>query len=535
MTLEWHGKAAEPGIGSAAFMGFWQTERIRGMKRIWIGALLAAALCLLPACGARTAEESGSPGVVTDSGIPGGGEARYTLDTLRVAYNNADSLEPYRLYSTMNQNVVSLLYDPLVKLDQEYQPHFILAWDVQIEGLSCAVTLKSGVLFSDGSPLTPEDVVYSVQQARASAGPYQGRLANVAEVSIREDGAVMFTLNTPDYLFANLLTFPIVKAENQALGCGRYVLSGTGDNISLTANPRWHGGDVGQIRTVELVNQLDKDTLIYSLKLGTINYAYTDLTGGESLALGVSTQEVPLNQLVYLGINGTRNAMALPEVRSAINMAVDRAVLANQIYGSGAVPAHTPFNPHAREIVPQGYLVTHDLKAAQELMASVGYTQRDSEGYYVTEEGRLRMRLLVNVDNSGRVQAAEAIRRSLSELGIEITVDARMYEEYKSALKKNDFELYLGTTRLLDNMDLTFLITPGGSVSDGIPNLPELQAANAQLRAGGMSTEEFTDIFYRYTPFVPLMYRSAMVAFSREAYFETLATEQDIFYNIENW
>ena len=504
------------------------------MKR-WICLLLAAALCLLPACGAKTQGQ----GVVTgeasvlDSGKALSGEEQ-VVDTLKVAYNNADSLEPYRLYSTMNANLVPLIYEPLVRLDTSYVPQNILAAQVRVEGLTCVVTLRPDAVFSDGSRVTPEDVLYSVQQVRAGGNVYRGLLAGVEKAEVREDGAVVFTLTEPNVFFANLLTFPIVKAENPSLGSGRYVVAGNAEAKYLTANPRW-GGKAGRIKTVQLVNQLDKDTLIYSLKLGTINYAYADQTGNESLSLGVSTQEVPLNQLVYLGMNAGGELLSNATVRSAVHLALDRDALANGVYGSRAAVAYTPFNPRAREICPQGFTVEHDMKAAQELMASVGYAQRDSEGYYVTEKGRLRLRLVVNVDNASRTQAAEAIARSLRELGIEVTVEGKLFEEYKATLASRDFDLYLGTTRLYDDMDIGFLLSPKGSLGYGTVETPELTAAHQQLRAGAITPQEFVDVFYTYTPFVPLMYRSAMVAFSRGAYFDAVATEHDIFYNIENW
>ncbi|MEG0839147.1 MAG: ABC transporter substrate-binding protein [Hydrogenoanaerobacterium sp.] len=458
------------------------------------------------------------------------------IDSIKIAYNNTDSLSPYLATSTVNINIMPLIYDSLVKTDRQYEIKNLLAEKIDLTKEQCSVKIRSGITFSDGSPLTPADVVYSATQVMAGESAYQGLLSNVTEVTAAEDGTIIFKLKAPDRLFANLLTFPIVCESVPNVGSGRFVLKGSGESTQLVPNPLWFGQSNDKIKKIELINQLDKETLIYSLKLGTINYAYSDLSGNEALALGISTQAVPLNNLVYLGINSTSKLLSDIKMREAINVCLNRPQLAEGAYAARATAAYTPFNPAipgiaALDIKRQSYT------EATALMTQLGYKseEKDSDGYYTTKTNRLSLRILVNKDNLCRMQLAADIQRQLKELGIQIIIDARSFDEYKAALTKWDFDLYIAEVKLYNNRDITFLLSGKSSLGFGAANNDALMAANAALMAGDTDEKSFLTEFDNTLPFLPLLYRSGMVAFSREVTFERTATEQDIFYNIENW
>ena len=489
--------------------------------------------CSLPFDSSMLAE--GNSSQETSSEKENAPTATTRVDTIKIAYNNTDSLSPYLTTSTVNINIVPLIYDSLVKLDENYNVQNLLAEDITLTAEQCVVTLRSGIKFSDGAALTATDIVYSATQVLTANSSYSGLLSGVSEVTAQEDGTVLFKLKEPDRLFANLLTFPIVR-EGSSLGSGRFVLQGSGDTQHLIRNPLWFGSFNGQIKNIELVNQHDKETLIYSLKLGTINYAYSDLSGNEALALGVNTRPITLNNLVYLGINTTKKLLSDVKMRQVINISLNRPQLADGAYAARATAAYTPFNPAIAEVAALGGSPQNFAEAAT-LMAELGYTtdQKDADGYYTTNTGRLNLRLLVNNDNLSRMQLATDIQRQLKELGIELTIDARTFNEYKAALAKWDFDLYLAETKLYNNRNITALVSNKGTLGFGAGENAALSAANSALMSGAIDTKAFMEEFNRTLPFLPLMYRGGMLALSREVQFKGSATEQDIFYNIENW
>lgn len=492
-------------------------------------ALLLALALLLGGC--QLSQEP-LPGVLQNEADSGAQIALQEINTLKIAYSKEDSLIPYQAQSMMNLNVLPLIYDPLIKLDQEYVPHNIIAKEVVTTAESCIVTVRDDIVFSDGTPLTAQDVLYSARQAVASS-IYGGAFWRVEEVELTEEGAVAFILSDPDPLFENLLTFPIVCEQNPELGSGRYIRSGE----TLSINPRWYGENNGAIKTIQLINQLDKDTLIYSLKLGTINYMYSDLSGNEATALGISTQTVPMNNLIYLGVNATRSGLSRAQMRHLLSLAIDRKGLAEEVYASRAQPAYTPFQPNDASVKELGLVQEQDYQAAAALLEELGYhaDRKDSEGYYVSGQGRLRFRLLVNSDNSSRMQLAQELQKSFAELGIELSIDARGFEQYQAALGEWDFDLFLGEVKLYNNHDLTALLSSEEKLGYGVVDDDELLALYEAYRMGTVPLEDFIAAFNAEPVFIPLMYRSGVVSFSREIYYNTSATEQDIFYQIEAW
>ena len=81
-------------------------------------------------------------------------------ESITLLYSLSDSFNPYESITDQNREITKLIFEPLVRVDNEFNAVLALAKDVKIEGAVCTVTLKN-VSFSDGSTLTSDDVVYS--------------------------------------------------------------------------------------------------------------------------------------------------------------------------------------------------------------------------------------------------------------------------------------------------------------------------------------------------------------------------------------
>jgi len=149
-----------------------------------------------------------------------------SVRSLRLPYFKAEPLHPYKAASLVNIQLAALLYDGLFTLDTSYNPEPVIASDYTKDTLSVTVNIKSGLLFSDGTPLTAEDVVYSFKQAQASPA-YAARLANFASAKKTGAAGVVFALKTPSPYAVNCLTYPVIKDNDTAdtpVGSGRYTV-----------------------------------------------------------------------------------------------------------------------------------------------------------------------------------------------------------------------------------------------------------------------------------------------------------------------
>ena len=126
-------------------------------------------------------------------------------------YHRDQTLDPVACGEGVQETVAALLYEPLFRLDEKFQPVPVLceSWEWDAAGLVCTLTLRQDAVFSDGSVLTARDVVETLQRAVESER-YAYRLRNIAAVSANRGGQVLITLTVPDRGLLSLLDSSIV-------------------------------------------------------------------------------------------------------------------------------------------------------------------------------------------------------------------------------------------------------------------------------------------------------------------------------------
>ncbi|MBR6902587.1 MAG: hypothetical protein IKN39_01700, partial [Clostridia bacterium] len=88
-------------------------------------------------------------------------------EEISLLYSSADSFNPYSAATKYNRELSHLLYDPLIVCDNSFNPVYKLASSATLDGNTCTVKLKTAQ-FSDGSPVTAQDVLYSYNIAKKS-------------------------------------------------------------------------------------------------------------------------------------------------------------------------------------------------------------------------------------------------------------------------------------------------------------------------------------------------------------------------------
>ena len=191
---------------------------------------LVLALVLLSGCGAPPPEVTPTP-----SPTPETAEEASTVFTLP---RTTASLHPILSTDKVNVALAGLIWEGLFELDQTFSSQLRLcqSYAVSEDGLTWTFHLRSGVTFSDGSALTADDVVASLQLAQSPQSRFAGRLDDVASIA-EQDGAVVITLSTPNGALPALLDIPIVKAgsDEVPVGTGPYRLTETDGGAALTA------------------------------------------------------------------------------------------------------------------------------------------------------------------------------------------------------------------------------------------------------------------------------------------------------------
>ena len=130
---------------------------------------------------------------------------------------------------------------------------------------------------------------------------------------------------------------------------------------------------------------------------------------------------------------------------------------------------------------------------------------------------------------------AEQVAADIEAAGIQVMLEKVGFETYRERIAAGEYDLYIGETQVSANLDLSALLSPNAVFGPGCAQDAQLLEAYRQMKAGEISLDDFDAAFQASMPVIPLLYRRGAVCFSRDFSANILATERDIFYNIEEW
>ena len=263
------------------------------MKRItaW-AAVLTLTLSLLTGCAQideSSADELPFPSEETPveeehSGLPA---------VFALPYLEGQPLNPLTCPDGVQQTVASLLYEGLFRLDQAFTPQPLLcaSYTYDSETLTYKLTLRDGVVFSDGSPLTAADVKATLNAARSSVR-YARRLSDVKSISAG-DGTVTLTLNRPNTGLPALLDIPILKSGTEKhsvpLGTGPYLYDESGESC-LIASQNWWQHISQPVERISLTGTADQESMLYRFSSRDVQLIVAD--GLSSTAINANIENV---------------------------------------------------------------------------------------------------------------------------------------------------------------------------------------------------------------------------------------------------
>lgn len=399
-------------------------------------------------------------------------------------YTPGGSLDPADCADGMQQVAASLLYEGLFRLDERFepQPWLCISYTHDEALVRYTFSLRPGVLFSDGTPLTGRDVKASLDRARESVR-YGPRLAGIG--SILADGdSVTISLKGPNAALPALLDVPIVKSGTQGdgapTGTGPYFYAEEETGPYLIANQSWWRGEAQPVDRIALVEAPDTDAMLYRFSSHEVQLVTADLTGvlAVSTTGSVDCVDAATTVLQYVGCNTGRAPLDSPALRRALSAGIDRDNVAGAFLSGHGQAAAFPVSP-ASALYPA------DL---EEGYPPDGLASALAESGYVPERP---LTLLVNEENSFKRAIAGHLAESWTAGGLPVEVRALPWEEYTAALDAGDFDLYYGETRLTADWDLSSLLAPAGALNYGHWSDPEtsrlLEAlAGAEDRAAAM-------------------------------------------------
>ena len=383
-------------------------------------------------------------------------------EVFSLPYAPDQSLDPITCPDGMQQTVSSLLYESLFRLDEQLAPQLWLCesytYTPTEDGKNWVYTLslRDGVTFSDGTPLTAEDVKATLDRAKTSQR-YGSRFSGVRSVSA-EENTVTVTLTRPNTGFPALLDIPIVKSgtENEAapIGTGPYLFSTTDTTAYLVANQSWWRNERLPVDLITLTEAADRDTMLYRFTSHDVQLVTADLTGTAPITASgnISYQDAHTTVLQYIGCNTAREPLNGQMLRRALSLGFNRSYLVSGFLSGHAVATQFPVSP-VTDLYPYELEERYSLDAFTDALTASGY------------EPQRPLRLLVNSENSFKISIAEYLAETYTAAGVPTEVHALPWEEYTAALAAGDFDLYYGEVKLTADWELSALLGSGSTLN----------------------------------------------------------------------
>ena len=374
-------------------------------------------------------------------------------------YLAGQPLNPLICPDGMQQTAASLLYEGLFHLDSRLEPQPLLCTSCTYnpETLTCVLTLRQGVVFSDGSPLTAADVKSSLTAARSSAR-YAARLANIKSIAAG-DGTVTLTLSRPNSAMPALLDIPILKAgtekSNIPIGTGPYLYDESSGSC-LLASQNWWQGDTQPVERISLTETADREAMLYRFTSHDVQLIVSDLTGTESVTVSGSIRctDADTTVLQYLGIRTSAKPLDSAAFRRCLSLGLNRQTLVSSLLSGHAKAAQFPISP-VSPLYPSSLDSAFSATAYADALAACEVKPTRT------------LRLLVNSENAFKVSVAQQIAAAFTSTGIAMEAVSLPWEEYIAALTAGNFDLYYGEVRLTADWDISPLLASGGALNYG--------------------------------------------------------------------
>jgi oligopeptide transport system substrate-binding protein len=361
------------------------------------GRPIGVALALLVVIGAVLINGGGIP---VDAGV---------RDEVRILTGEPSTYDPAAAADVVTAAVTAQLYETLTAFDSglTVQPALAGSWDVADDGTSVVFHLRRDLAFSDGMPLTAEDVVGSwlriidpfrpaplaalMIDVRGAREYLAGAINDPAQVGLRANGLdIEVELERPGADFPSIVSSPlfaIVPAAvwrdgQDAFGAGAVVSGGyavaaeSTEEITLERNQRYWAGPPA-IPTVRLVLDIDGRSPVAAFLDDDLDYTEVSIVDAPWIAydegLGPQLRETPSLAITYLGVDTTAPPFDDIRVREALGAAVDwRRITALASFG-GQAPAVSMVPPGIPGAGDNDWLPLHDPDRARNLLAEAGY------------------------------------------------------------------------------------------------------------------------------------------------------------------
>ncbi|EML0459996.1 ABC transporter substrate-binding protein [Klebsiella michiganensis] len=407
--------------------------------------------------------------------VPPGTALAEKQELVRNNGSEPSSLDPHKVESDVENNIISDLFEGLVSVSPtgEIEPRLAEKWENK-DNTVWTFHLRPGVTWSDGTAITAQDIVWSWQRlvSPLTASPYASypgnmHIVNGAEIAqgqkapetlgvkAIDDVTLEVTLTQPNAAFLAMLAHPSLVPLDKVLisrygdkwtkpehivTSGPYKLSQwvVNERIVAERNPRYWDNAHTVINKVTYLPISSETADVNRYKAGEIDIVYTvpiNQFAQLKKTMGDQLDVSPQLATYYYEFNTTRPPFNDPRVRRALNMALDKDIIAEKVLGQGQRPAWLISQPDIGGVKlhnPEYASWPRDKRIAEakKLLSEAGYN----------ETHPLVFNLLYNTSESHQRIAIAASSMWKKNLGVEAKLQNQEWKTMLDAMHTHNFD-----------------------------------------------------------------------------------------------
>jgi peptide/nickel transport system substrate-binding protein len=379
--------------------------------------------------------------------------ASHAQDSARIGTDvDAALLDPRIMRDTTAFRVDSMLFDGLIELDAKSQPQPGLAKSWEHPDATTWVFHLRDAKFQDGSPVTADDVVYTVQTTLdpKMASRFRGLLTPIKAVTATDAHTVRIDLSQPYapllyYLELGVVPKALASAPNadmsaHPVGSGPMRLAGwkRGNSIVLEPNPDYWGG-APKLKRLEMVIVGDNTARAQALEAGDLDFINSPLSPQDVQRLMAEQKFAHVNiagqALTFFLFNTSDPVLTDPAMRRAIAHLIDQKTILTQIYGGIDQPANEMLLPTSLGYDATLQQPAFDVAEAGKELAALGWS-RGADGKLMRNGKPLALTLSTHSEDPNRVQAMEFLQAVLTEAGMDAKVSLSDFPSFFASVQQ---------------------------------------------------------------------------------------------------
>lgn len=503
-------------------------------------------------------EEADSPMQTT---ITAPKEEEKIITNIRIPVVGFDTVNPIISQNKNVQDIAKLVYEPLLKINQDNQIELCLAkeWS-KVSNNMYLIKLKEQVKWHDNVPFEAKDVQFTIDRLKndATSSIYAWNVQHIIAVEVIDQYTIKMTLDGEIPFFEYNLTFPIMAshyyidqefmntAKNRnPVGTGQFkAIENTDTTITLKKNNEWWNieKEDSRLENIILNKYANMGEVYNAFKIGNIDLLTTANlnTEGNIGTIGFQAKEYRGRELDYIAFNTTNNVLQNVEVRKAIQCAIDKQNIVSSVYNNKYYITNFPIEGTSYLSNTEKIQYEYNQDKAKAFLVDNGwdykYKQWQKVQNYRTQ--RINLNLVVKASNENRVRVAELIKTQLESIGMKINIIKASDVQYQNYLKNRNYDMILTGVYLPYSPDLTTYFKEGNLAN--FTNEELMALINEVKNITNMDTlkEKYAriqEIYNEQIPYVFLYNNKEMLVYSTQLVGNMNPYGYNIFNNISTW